>query len=183
MKSAKISDFSEGVRILGVDPGSLVTGFGIVESGGRKARYVASGCLRTGGGSLPSRLKLIYEGLVEIIDEYRPTEFAIENVFLARNARSAMVLGQARGAAICAASARDLMVYEYSATEIKKTIVGRGRADKQQVQHMTTALLGLDNTPQADAADALACAMCHLNQSFGAVAGLRVSKAGQGGWG
>lgn len=176
-----VTNFSDGIRILGVDPGSITTGFGLIESHNGKASYVASGCLRTGKGELPSRLKVIFDGLNKVIKEFRPTELAIENVFVAKNARSAMVLGQARGAAICAAMANDLMVYEYAATEIKKTVVGRGRADKAQVQHMMVATLGLNQIPQVDAADALACAVCHLTQSHGLAA--YGSANLKGGWG
>ena len=176
-----IAHFSDGIRILGVDPGSVTTGFGLIESRNGKASYIASGCLRTGKGELPSRLKVIFDGLSQVIEEFRPTELAIEQVFVAKNARSAMVLGQARGAAICAAMANDLIVYEYAATEIKKTVVGRGRADKAQVQHMMVATLGLSQIPQVDAADALACAVCHLTQSHGLAAYGRANL--KGGWG
>lgn len=150
-------------RILGIDPGSRVTGFGVIDVTGSRVVYVASGCVRTADGSLPERLKTIYEGIYEVVGDYRPDEMAIENVFMQRNAASALKLGQARGAAICAVVTQSIDVHEYSATQIKQAVVGRGHADKAQVQHMITALLKLTETPQADAADALACALCHSN--------------------
>ncbi len=151
------------IRILGIDPGSRVTGFGVIDVSGSRVSYVASGCVRTAEGSLPERLKTIYEGIYEVVGHYRPDEMAIENVFMQRNAASALKLGQARGAAICAVVTQSIDVHEYSATQIKQAVVGRGHADKAQVQHMITALLKLTETPQSDAADALACALCHSN--------------------
>jgi len=150
-------------RILGIDPGSRVTGFGVIDVTGSRVVYVASGCVRTADGSLPERLKTIYEGIYEVVGHYRPDEMAIENVFMQRNVASALKLGQARGAAICAVVTQSIDVHEYSATQIKQAVVGRGHADKAQVQHMITALLKLSETPQSDAADALACALCHSN--------------------
>ena len=149
------------MRILGIDPGSVVTGFGVVEIHDGKLTYVSSGCIRMKDEPLSQRLKTIFRGVSELIDTTRPEAFAIEQVFVARNARSALVLGQARGAAICAAVDRDLPVSEYSALEIKKSVVGYGQADKTQVQHMVRSILALDGAPQVDAADALACAICH----------------------
>jgi len=148
-------------RILGVDPGSQVTGYGVIEEVGRGVRYVASGCIRTGGGALPARLKVIFESLSELIDCYRPEEMAIEAVFMHRNADSALKLGQARGAAICAGVHKGLAVSEYSPPVIKQAVVGKGSAAKAEVQRMVCALLGLAARPQADAADALAVALCH----------------------
>lgn len=149
------------MRILGIDPGSRLTGFGILELDGTQARYITSGCIRTGSGRLPQRLKAIVEGVAELIDTHQPDEMAIEKVFMNRNADSALKLGQARGAAISAIVVRDLPVHEYSANEIKQAIVGRGHADKTQIQFMVKNLLNLPALPQADAADALACALCH----------------------
>ncbi len=151
------------IRILGIDPGSRITGFGVIDVSGSRVSYVASGCVRTADGSLPERLKTIYEGIFEVVRCYQPLEMAIENVFMQKNAASALKLGQARGAAICAVVTQAIDVHEYSPTQIKQAVVGRGHADKTQVQHMVTALLKLPETPQADAADALACALCHSN--------------------
>jgi len=149
------------MRILGIDPGSITTGFGVVEMRDGRLAYVSSGCIRMRDEPLPQRLKTIFGSVSELIGQTAPDAFAIEQVFLARNARSALVLGHARGAAICAAVDRDLPVSEYSALEIKKSVVGYGQADKAQVQHMVRSILALDGAPQADAADALACAICH----------------------
>ena len=159
--------------ILGVDPGSRITGYGLVEVQGRQQAYVASGCIRTSGDDLAPRLKQIFDGLREIIQQYNPDEFAIERVFMAKNADSALKLGQARGAAIVAATNADLPVAEYSATQIKSAVVGTGRAQKSQVQHMVQHLLKLPAAPQADAADALGVALCHYHtmQSLVAMAG------------
>jgi len=151
------------IRILGIDPGSRVTGFGVIDVSGARVSYVASGCVRTTDGTLPERLKTIYEGVAEVVRSYQPLEMAIENVFMQKNAASALKLGQARGAAICAVITQAVDVHEYSPTQIKQAVVGRGHADKVQVQHMVTALLKLPEPPQADAADALACALCHSN--------------------
>jgi len=156
------------MRVLGIDPGSRVTGFGVVQMlrNGR-IQYVASGCVRVPIVELADRLKTIYQGIDEVIATYQPTVLAAERIFMARNADSALKLGQARGAALCAGINAGLSVNEYSATEIKSTVVGRGRADKRQVQHMVRALLNLDRAPPADAADALACAICHVHQTLG----------------
>jgi crossover junction endodeoxyribonuclease RuvC len=148
-------------RILGIDPGSRRTGFGVIEVHGGRTSYVVSGHLRTEGDSLPERLKSIYEGISQIVTEYAPTELAIERVFVRLNVDTALKLGQARGAAICAAAMQDLAVFEYSPTEIKKAIAGKGHADKEQIQFMVRTLLNLPGLPQQDAADALACALCH----------------------
>jgi crossover junction endodeoxyribonuclease RuvC len=159
------------MRILGVDPGSRLTGFGIVEVGERgRLFYVASGCIRTPPEDLAPRLKSIFDGIVEVIGTHNPGVMAIEKVFLARNADSALKLGQARGAAICAGLHHDLPLAEYTALQIKQAVVGTGRAQKNQVQHMVTALLQLSGAPQADAADALACAICHAHSSSGIAA-------------
>ena len=149
------------VRILGVDPGSRVTGYGIVDFDGQKPVYVTSGCIRTGKAELPGRLKVIFESLLEISQTYQPEEFSIENVFMSKNAGSALKLGQARGAAICAGVYQDLPVYEYTPRQIKLAVVGYGAADKTQVQHMMCSILGIQGSLQEDAADALAGAVCH----------------------
>jgi len=156
-----VSEGAAECRILGIDPGSRVTGFGVLDSTRSSICYVASGCLRVDGRSMTQRLKLIFEELSQVITEYRPVEVAIETVFLNRNADSALKLGQARGAAVCAAVMHDLEVSEYSPTQIKQALVGKGNAAKPQVQHMVQMLLQLDGRPQADAADALAVALCH----------------------
>ncbi len=145
--------------ILGIDPGSRVTGYGVIRQVGRQLSYLGSGCIRTKVDDLPSRLKLIYAGVTEIITQFQPDYFAIEQVFMAKNADSALKLGQARGVAIVAAVNQELPVFEYAARQVKQTVVGIGSAEKSQVQHMVRTLLKLPANPQADAADALAIAM------------------------
>ncbi len=147
--------------ILGIDPGSRLTGYGVVRHSGNKFEYLGSGCIRLGDDPFPLRLEKIHAGICEIIRQYQPQEFAIEQVFMAANPDSALKLGQARGAAIVAATNNKLPVAEYSARQIKQAVVGKGSATKTQVQHMVTYLLKLAGTPQADAADALAVALCH----------------------
>ncbi|MDH5326343.1 MAG: crossover junction endodeoxyribonuclease RuvC [Gammaproteobacteria bacterium] len=154
---------SSPVRILGIDPGSRVTGYGIVDSQNNRVSYVASGCIRVQGDDLAQRLCTIFHEVQNLVVDYHPHELAVERVFMHRNADSALKLGQARGAAICAAASRDIPVLEYTATQIKQSVVGRGNAAKQQVQHMVRVLLNLSAEPQADAADALAAALCHAN--------------------
>lgn len=150
--------------ILGIDPGSRLTGFGIIRAAGPRFQYVTSGCIRLNGNdALPARLKVIFESVTEIIADHQPDECAVEQVFMAKSAGSALKLGQARGAAIVAAVNRDLPVFEYSARRIKQSVVGTGAADKEQVQHMVRHLLKLPGAPQADAADALAAALCHAH--------------------
>ncbi len=156
-------------RMLGIDPGSRITGFGVLESHGRSVAYVEHGCVCPPDGDLNERLGAIYLQLGAVMDRCRPDVVVIEKVFVARNARSALVLGQARGAAVVAAVSRGLRVVEYSALQVKQAVVGRGRADKRQVQHMVQALLGLAEAPSADAADALACALCHAHHAAGAM--------------
>jgi len=153
--------------ILGVDPGSRITGYGIIRVEGRTTEYIDSGCIRVGEKPWAERLQTIFHSLALLIGEYRPEEFAIEQVFMARNPDSALKLGQARGAAIVSAANSGLPVHEYSARQVKQAVVGSGSADKAQVQHMVQALLKLSRKPQADAADALAIALCHahMNQS------------------
>ncbi len=151
------------MRILGIDPGSRSTGFGIIERNGQRTAYLVSGCIRSVEGGLAERLAEIHRGLSEVLDEFRPDIVAIENVFVRHNVASALKLGQARGVAICAVALRAIPCREYSPNEIKQAVVGRGHASKEQVQHMVKALLELPAKPQADAADALACALCHAH--------------------
>ncbi|MEJ2416593.1 MAG: crossover junction endodeoxyribonuclease RuvC [Exilibacterium sp.] len=149
--------------ILGVDPGSRKTGFGVINVVGARTEYISSGVIRVPDVDLPGRLKVIFDSITRIIDEYCPQEMAIEQVFMAKSAGSALKLGQARGAAIVAAVAQELPVSEYEARKVKQSVVGNGAADKLQVQHMVKTLLKLPATPQEDAADALAVALCHSN--------------------
>lgn len=149
--------------ILGIDPGSRITGYGVVRDTGRGCEYVASGCIRTGDGPLAERLQLVFRGVSEVIRIYGPVTMGIEQVFMARNADSALKLGQARGAAIVAAVEAGLEVSEYTATQVKQAVVGTGAADKQQVQMMVMHLLKLVQKPQIDASDALGIALCHAH--------------------
>lgn len=149
--------------ILGIDPGSRITGYGIVHDTGKSCEYVASGCIRTGSGELPERLLAVFAGVSEVIRQHSPVHMAIEQVFMARNADSALKLGQARGAAIVAAAELGLEIAEYTATQVKQAIVGTGGADKEQVQMMVMHLLKLVKKPQIDASDALAIALCHAH--------------------
>ncbi|OCG24528.1 crossover junction endodeoxyribonuclease RuvC [Gilliamella sp. HK2] len=151
--------------ILGIDPGSRLTGYGVIRQTGRQLSYLGSGCIRTSVDDLPTRLKRIYAGVSEIILQFQPDIFVIEQVFMARNADSALKLGQARGAAIVAAVNNNLPVFEYAARLVKQCVVGTGAADKKQVQHMVKLLLKLPASPQADAADALAIAITHAHTS------------------
>jgi crossover junction endodeoxyribonuclease RuvC len=154
-------------RILGIDPGSQITGYGIIDIDGQRAVYVASGQVRVHGDALADRLKIIFAGIREIVAQQQPDEIAIEKVFMHRNADSALKLGQARGAAICAAlmpehpNIPSVPVSEYTPTQIKQATVGKGNAAKSQVQHMVRVLLNLPAVPPSDAADALAVALCH----------------------
>ena len=150
--------------ILGIDPGSRVTGYGIISVRGNRNEYVTSGCIRTRrGASLADRILEIGDGLAEIIRSYQPDEAAVERVFMSRNAESALKLGQARGAAILVVRQHTLDVAEYEARKVKQAVVGTGGADKSQVQHMIRLLLELPATPQEAAADALAIAICHAH--------------------
>lgn len=169
--------------ILGIDPGSRITGYGVIRSQGSRVEYLGSGCIRTSGETLAPKLKQIYDGVSEIITQFRPERFAIEQVFLARNPDSALKLGQARGSAIVAAVNQGLEVAEYSARQVKLAVVGGGGAEKTQVQHMVTQLLKLPGTPQADAADALAVALCHAHtlQSLISAAGRGTTVTGSRG--
>ena len=165
-------------RILGIDPGSRKTGFGIIELNNRKIEHVINGRLMVGDGNFPERLRQIFVGLTEIIGRYEPDMMVIEKVFLHKNADSALKLGQARGAAICAGVNQGLKVHEYTATQIKKAVVGNGHAKKDQVQYMMSIILALSELPDEDAADALACAVTHAN--FADVGGSQKSKLPEG---
>jgi crossover junction endodeoxyribonuclease RuvC len=151
-------------RILGIDPGSRLTGFGVLDFDGDKPSYVASGTVKSLDGTFPERLKQIFDAVGEIVAQYQPHIVAVETVFMARNAGSALKLGQARSAALCATFAFDVEVVEYAPREIKQAVVGTGAASKEQVQHMVVSMLQLSATPAADAADALAAAICHGHQ-------------------
>ncbi len=150
-------------RILGIDPGLRITGFGVIDIEAGQARYVVSGCIRTPVGRLPERLKSILDGVADIVSTYQPSEAAIEQVFVNVNPQSTLLLGQARGAAICGLVLAALPVAEYTALQIKQSVVGNGHADKEQVQSMVQRMLRLSGLPQADAADGLACALCHFH--------------------
>ncbi len=179
-----------GIRILGIDPGLRLTGFGVIEKVGEKISYVASGTIKTASAKknpvegeddreeLPARLKVILESLFEVIDTYQPQQVAIEKVFVNVNPQSTLLLGQARGAAISAAVIRNLSVAEYTALQVKQSVVGNGHAQKEQVQEMVKRLLNLPAAPKPDSADALACAICHAHGGQGlgklATAGYRV---------
>jgi crossover junction endodeoxyribonuclease RuvC len=149
--------------ILGIDPGLRTTGFGLIDKQGVKLRYIASGTIKSGEGELPARLKIILAGIGEIIATYRPDCAAVEKVFVNVNPQSTLLLGQARGAAICALVGADLAVAEYTALQVKQAVVGHGKAAKEQVQDMVSRLLSLPGLPGSDAADALGVAICHAN--------------------
>jgi len=167
-------------RILGLDPGSLVTGYAVIDFEGSKCTYVTSGSLRTAGGEFAARLEIIFSGISQLAQQWRPTEVAVERVFMHRNADSALKLGQARGAALCGAFVVQPKIFEYATREVKQAVVGTGAAQKDQVQIMVKHLLKLSGKLGPDAADALALALCHahsrglraLLQSQGAVRGL-----------
>ncbi len=151
------------MRILGLDPGLRVTGYGVIDKDGAKLSYVTSGCIKSPDGELPDRLKNILNSVQEVIQLYSPDEVAVEKVFVNVNPQSTLLLGQARGAAICGAVLSDLPVSEYTALQVKQAVVGNGHAKKEQVQEMVKRLLKLAGSPSADAADALACAICHAH--------------------
>ncbi len=154
---------AEAVRILGIDPGSRLTGFAVIETGSRQSRSLGHGVVRPRAKAFPERLGEIFVGIEEVIAELAPEVLAIESVFVARNAQSAIKLGQARGAAICAATRAGLPVHEYTPRAIKLAVVGVGGAGKEQVQHMTQQILSLGEPASSDAADALAVALCHAH--------------------
>ncbi|MGB1580698.1 MAG: crossover junction endodeoxyribonuclease RuvC [Nevskiales bacterium] len=153
------------MRILGIDPGSRVTGYGIITVHNNQAIYHASGCIKLGDGPLPGRLAQIFADLQSLIQSHQPQVMAIEQVFVSHNVSSAIKLGQARGAAICAGASAGLPVSEYTATQIKQTVAGTGRAAKQQIQHMVKMLLKVQGEIATDAADALAVALTHARFS------------------
>jgi crossover junction endodeoxyribonuclease RuvC len=155
------------IRILGIDPGLRTTGYGVLEREGNRLHYIASGCVRPVGTELPLRLKSILDGLGEVIARHAPQQVAVEQVFVNVNPQSTLLLGQARGTAICAAVLGGLPVSEYTALQIKLSVVGTGHAAKAQVQQMVRRLLGLATAPGPDAADALACAICHAHGGQG----------------
>ena len=154
-------------KILGIDPGLRVTGFGLLVEQQGRLLYVTSGCIKASGDSLPTRLGIIARDIAHVIAEERPTEVDVERVFVNMNPNSTLLLGQARGAAIAAAVLAGLPVHEYTAGQVKQAVVGRGRALKPQVQEMVRRLLELPGAPSPDAADALACAICHAHGSTG----------------
>lgn len=154
--------------ILGIDPGSLKTGFGVINAEGARVSYVTSGLIRLPSVSLPEKLKIIADSVGEIIETHRPEEMAVEEVFFARDPRAALKLGQARGAAIVAGVQADLTVAEYSAKTVKQSVVGTGAASKDQVAHMVVRLLKLASAPKEDACDALAVALCHATSRLSA---------------
>ena len=167
--------------ILGIDPGSRLCGYGLIRARGNRLEYIASGVIKMGTRSFPERLDTIYSDISDIIAEHHPHAAAVEEVFMGKNAASALKLGQARGAAIVACTRQALPVAEYSTRKIKQAVVGKGQADKKQVQHMVKSLLGLSKVPPEDAADALAVAICHANteQSLVRMAGARSSRRGR----
>lgn len=170
---------SEWVRILGIDPGSRITGFGVIDSNGPQTRLVASGCIAVDAESFTERLRIIFDRVSAVVSEHRPGEAAFEKVFVHRNADSALKLGQARAAAICATFSAGVAIHEYATRAVKQAVVGLGGAEKGQVQHMVRALLRLPVLPAADEADALAVAICHahgraLAGRLAAGSGLRV---------
>ncbi len=170
------------IRILGIDPGSQITGYGIIDMEGNHARHVTHGVIRIEKKPLPDKLRTIFDKITGILDEFNPDEMSIEKVFMHRNADSALKLGQARGSAITACSVRDIRVFEYTANQVKQATVGKGHAAKQQVQHMVKILLCLNEIPQADAGDALAIALCHGHSREGILrmaAGVKGIKRGR----
>lgn len=156
------------IRILGIDPGLRITGFGVVDKLGQKLSYCASGCIKTDAkASLPTRLGTLYTGLRELITRYQPDQSVVEIIFVNVNPQSTLLLGQARGAVITALVAGGIEVAEYTALQVKQAVVGNGHASKEQVQHMVRRLLALSADPGPDAADALACAITHAHGGQG----------------
>ncbi|HEZ4833491.1 TPA: crossover junction endodeoxyribonuclease RuvC [Neisseria meningitidis] len=167
---------SATVRILGIDPGSRVTGFGIIDVRGRDHFYVASGCIKTPPDApLADRIAVIVRHIGEVVTVYKPQQAAVEQVFVNVNPASTLMLGQARGAALAALVSHGLPVSEYTALQVKQAVVGKGKAAKEQVQHMVVQMLGLSGTPQADAADGLAVALTHALRNHGLAAKLNPS--------
>lgn len=153
--------------ILGIDPGSRITGYGIIREANRTLQYVDSGCIRTSEGELSQRLLEIFNGICELMDSFQPNEVAIEQVFMHQNANSALKLGHARGVAMVACASHRVKVSEYSARAVKQSVAGYGAAEKHQINHMVVSLLMLNSAPQSDAADALAIAICHSHTRNG----------------
>ncbi len=166
-------------RIIGIDPGSRITGYGVIDSDGRHSIHIASGCIRLKQDELPQRLGVIFHEIAELIKIHCPVEMAIEEVFVSKNASSALKLGQARGAAICAGVAANLPVGEYAPRTIKQAVVGSGAADKDQVQHMVKRLLNLSCDLSTDQSDALAVALSHAHTNTTLN---RLARASAGGW-
>lgn len=168
-------------RILGIDPGSRITGYGVVEQVGGRYQVVTCGTVETRGAEMAPRLGQIFSSLVEVVSRWEPEEVAVEQVFMSRNADSALKLGQARGAAIAAIVSAGLPVFEYSARQVKQAMVGRGGAAKEQVARMVQYLLSLDELPKEDAADALGVALCHghMRVSMARMAGARSVRRGR----
>lgn len=155
---------SDTRRILGIDPGSRLTGFGVLDFRGVVPSYVTSGTVKSMDGAFADRLRTIFESISDIVGDYRPDVVAVESVFMHKNAGSALKLGHARAAALCATFGHNVEVFEYAPREIKQAVVGTGAATKEQVQHMVVSILKLDGIPAPDAADALAAALCHGHQ-------------------
>ena len=151
-------------RVLGIDPGSRLTGFGLIDIKNHQPSYVTSGIIKSLEGNFPERLKTIYQSVLNLMKEYNPNIMVIESVFVHKSAGSALKLGHARAAALCASFDSEVEIFEYAPREIKKAVVGNGAASKEQVQHMVVSLLGLDASPAEDAADAIAAALCYSNQ-------------------
>ena len=166
------------VRVLGIDPGSQCTGFGLVDVAGARLSYVASGVIRTPHGDFAARLCEIFTCMRSIVAQYRPQEIAIERVFVNRNPDSALKLGQARGAAICGTADGNAEIFEYATRQIKQAVVGSGSAEKAQVQLMMKSLLKLDGPVSTDAADALAAAVCHALRGRVRISVLRSASRG-----
>ena len=173
---------SKPIRILGIDPGSRITGFGVIDWHGREPVYVASGCIKTlPNDELAGRIGMIVRGISDLVAEYRPNQAAVEQVFVNVNPAATLMLGQARGAAVAALVLRDLPVYEYTALQVKQSVVGQGKAAKEQVQHMVVQMLKLSGKPQADAADGLAVALTHALRNHSLAAKLHNASQIKGG--
>ena len=155
------------MRLLGIDPGLRVTGYGVIDKVGQQLTYVASGVIRTETGELPGRIKIIFAGVSEVLALFGPDISVVEKVFVNINPQSTLLLGQARGAAIAALTATGQQVFEYTALQVKQAVVGNGHAEKEQVMHMVKRLLNLPAEPRSDSADALACAICHAHGGMG----------------
>jgi len=160
------------VRVLGIDPGSVITGYGVIDSNGARSVYVAHGHIRVKGDTFPEKLGHIHTALAGVIDQWQPEQVAIEQVFISNNPMSALKLGQARGAALTAVVTQGLPVSEYAARTIKQVVTGSGSSDKQQVQVMVKSLLGLNRPVQVDAGDGLAIALCHAHAGVNRATGM-----------